>query len=764
MELPRNFWTYTVFTGLGLAFTVLAMGWRAPDAGVELADRATVLERALLDAQRLGCEVTGEPSLQVSAGYRLDSTAGAVKAVTEQVADLAERRRHLRQVPPIRLSARFHQVMGPRGNPGSLLLEYDPQGRLVGTTFGLGGTQEVAFDAAIDRQQADTLAALLLDGPPPVPDMVEKPGQYELLYHPGDDRPNAYVFLGGGVWLAHLQAAPKLVISDSSLNFLSWQPTQQIQFAVLVLVGLLGLGILLWRLGRQRAGLSQAFPVFVLLLVGLLPTVKHYSAGDPRLLGALWLYLLLNQLVLWLGWAAGEAELREVRPRALEPWDRILRLRPLARNGFDLLRGLACGVMLSGWLAASGALAEVLGGGYASFLVILPDYWSLPTPLNWGIALSVLTTLLVSFGGRLGGRPGAIAGALASSAGWTLVMPVAPFGLAMAFGVVTALGMGWLVWHRGLLTLAVASITGFALPTAWASWRMLPWMLDMALIASAPILLLPLALWLLARAPRHGDASSVVPAYVSQLENQLKLEAQVDLLRDLQLSLLPPGCPPLPDGLEVAWRMVPADTVGGDFFDLVEDASGRLWLAMADVAGHGIACSVLTAFTKAAVAEHAVAHKGPAEALKGIRRLFSRLRSQRTLVTLLLAVWDPRDRTLLVASAGHPPILLWDGHWLREVGSPAAPLGVQLASEVREDCVPCHHGSVLVAYTDGVPEALSPRGEPFTFDRWPASLPNLVEESAEEILRKLLEEVDRHREGHPAADDVTALVLKMGSC
>jgi sigma-B regulation protein RsbU (phosphoserine phosphatase) len=764
MELPRNFWTYTVLTGIGLVFMVFGMGWRAPDVAVRLADADMVLERARRDAERVGCRVAGEPSLQVSAGYRMDSTAGEVQALAEQVADPAERRRRLRQVPPVRLSARFHQVVGPQGNPGSLLLEYDAEGRLVGISFGLGGVQAVDFDAAVDRRQADALAEVLLGEPPPIPEMMEKPGQYELLYHPGNGRPNAYVFLGGGMWLAHLQPAPHWVISGSSLNFLSWHPTEQAQITVLLLVSLLSLGILLWRLGRQRAGLGQALPVLGLLLLGLLPVVKHYHSGDPRLLGALWLYLLLTQLGIWLGWAAAEAELRDVRPRALEPWDRILRRRPLARNGVDLLRGLACGVMLGGWLAVSGALGELLGGGYSSFLVILPDYWSLPTPLNWGLALAALTTLLVAFGGRVAGRPGATVGALASTAGWALVVPVAPLGLALAFGAVIALGAGWLVWHRGLLTLAVASITGLALPTAWVSWRLVPWMLDAALFASAPVLILPLAFLFLTRAPRHGDAGSVVPAYVSQLQNQLKLEAQVDLLRDLQLSLLPPGCPPLPEGLEVAWRMVPADTVGGDFFDLVEDASGRLWLAMADVAGHGISCSVLTAFTKAAVAEHAVAEKGPAEALERIRRLFSRLRSQRTLVTLLLAVWDPRDRTLRVASAGHPPLLLWDGRELKEVGSPSNPLGVQLASEVREDCVPCHQGAVLVAYTDGVPEALSPRGEPFTFERWPTSLPGMVEESAEEILRRLLAEVDQHRQGHPAADDVTALVLKMGVC
>ena len=98
--------------------------------------------------------------------------------------------------------------------------------------------------------------------------------------------------------------------------------------------------------------------------------------------------------------------------------------------------------------------------------------------------------------------------------------------------------------------------------------------------------------------------------------------------------------------------MMPADLVGGDFLDLVEDSTGRVWMAMADVAGHGISCSVLTAFTKAAVAQYAVAGASPAEALGGIRWLFARLQHRRTLVTLLLSCWDPKRGELRVTTAG----------------------------------------------------------------------------------------------------------------
>ena len=764
MRPSTRTWIYAALALAGLVTTVWAMRFEAPDARLRLATEEQVLARAVADAEFLGCRVSGVPSVQVSAGYRISSTAGEVQALVEQVAGVAQRRLLLERVPPVRLSARFHQAVGPEGNGGSLLLEYDGEGRLMAVAFGFGGSQPAELEVPFDMLYADFLAELLLGAPPPPPETSQQPGQYELVYQPEPGEPSVYVFLGPGMWLAHLQPVPKLVMSGVTMNFLSWHPLLQLEVYVLALTGLLALGLLLWRLPRQRAGFNQGHVVLTLLVLGLVPALKHYHTGDPRLLAALWIYLLLNQVAVWLGWAAAEAELREVRPRSLEPWDRMLCWQPLARTGGDLLRGLACGAALSGWLAASGVLARMWGGGYSSFLVILPDYWSLPTSLNWGLALAAVTTLLVSFGGRLGGRPGAIVGALLSGNAWAQVVPAAPLGVALGVGGVTALAAGWWVWHRGLLTLTVASVTALSLPNAWAAWSLRPWLLESAIISTLPLLLLPGGLWLLRYAPRHGDARAVMPAHVSQLEHQVKLQAEVNVLRDLQLSLLPSREAPMPKGIDVAWRMVPADLVGGDFFDLVQDSEGRLWLAMADVAGHGVSCSVLTAFTKAAVAEHAVAGRGPAEALARMRRLFGRLRTSRTLVTLLLAVWNPKDRKLRVATAGHPPLLVWDGGEIFEVGTPTAPLGTGLAGEEKEDTLPCHEGAVLVAYTDGVAEALSPRRKPFTYERWPQRLPELVETSAEEILEALLEEVDEHRAGRPAADDVTALVLKMEGC
>ena len=767
MERAKPAWIFAPLALLGLFLTFEAVSKWAPDALLQPADRQLVIANAKAQAETLGCRISSDPKLQVSAGLRMTPTVGELQALARRIRDPEKRRQRMALAPPLRVGVRFTEALCPNSTTSSLLLEYDNEAKLVGASFGFGGPISLP-KSPLGEDFARHLARILLDGPSlPNSQTVEQQG-IEWIFQrtltlPQEQGLVAYVYIANnGRWMVHRQAAEHLVRSEQHLFFWRWPLAVQLQTYLLVLIALIALGLLLWRLSNQRAGFSQTPFLALLLIVGLVPVIRHYMEGDVRILAALWCYLLLNQVGVLLIWVVSEAELREVRPGSIEHWDRLMRWKPLASTGHHLIVGVACGSALAGFIASSGRLAEKLGGGYGSYLVILPDYWSLPTSLNWGIALTALTALLVACGGRLGGRPGAILGATLSAAGWSLVTPVAPVSWSLAFALVPALLSGWVVWRYGFLTLAATTVTAVSLPTAWVAWGAFPLLTESAVIASLPFLLLPLGIVLAQSAPRHGDRGEVAPAYVSSLEERAKLQGEVELLRSLQLSLLPPTTPIGDPDLDIAWRMVPADSVGGDFLDLVTDDDGRLWMAVADVAGHGIACSVLTAFTKAAVAEHAIAEVSAAQALTRVRRLFRRLRSQRTLVTLVLAVWDPRHRSLAVASAGHPPLLLVEDDAVREVGRPGIPLGNQLTAHDEEEIVRVEGNALVVAYSDGVAEATSPSGELYTYDRWPQRLPELRSLPSNDILACLLSDIDLHRRGRPAEDDVTALVIKLG--
>ena len=593
----------------------------------------------------------------------------------------------------------------------------------------------------------------------------------EYIYRPGPagrgpdrhPRPGAYVYLGGSArWIAHLQPAPYAVLTRQ-FTFFQNSVWFQLMMYVLIAMGLLACAVLLWRLTRRRAGFGHTRLLSTLLILGLLPTLAHLPAGT-QLFSFLLGYLLSLVLIL-LVWTVAEAELRDVRPSLIEHWDRLVYHHPLAGTGRNLVLGVLFGVGLAGVLAASGRVAELGGGGYERLTVIFPEYWMLSSPWNWGLLLSATTAFLISFGRRVAGRSGAIGGAAFSGLAWSIVVPVGPPILCLAVGILLALAAGWLMSRFGLLALAAASVTALSLPMALilAPHFPLRWESLLAALLSVPVFVLGVVLW--RRGAAHGPLEPVTPSYVSELERDARLAGEVEALREFQLLLLPRAA--IASELshaDIAWRMIPADTVGGDFLDLIEDEDGRLWIAVADAAGHGISCSVLTAFTKAAVTEHVGAENGPAAALSGIRRLFRRLHTHRTMVTLLLACWDPRSRRLAVANAGHPPLLAWDGREVNELGRPGSPLGTTLEGDAdREEIVEVPTDAVVVGYSDGVPEAVSPSGETYGYEAWPARLREVAPRrlDASGILEELLAGVARHRAGQQAEDDLTAVVLRL---
>ena len=755
----------------GVAVSVVAVSRWTPDAAVDFPSRRQVLERAFDDAQQLGYRVAGKPRIELSAGSRTMTSLADVQVLVENQPNVELRRRLLAAAPPIRLGARFFGAVGDEGVPDTLLLEYDGRGELAGAAFAadrFGGPRPNA--RVRSPEFADRLAALLLGTTPPEPREVRLLETIERVYSPGGPESAAYVSLSASTrWLAHRQPIGAPLLTYSAERFAS--TGEQIRFWGLIAAALLAIGVLLWRLARRRAGFGRAPALVALLVIGLLPSLAFLT--EPQVTPLLWLYFLLSQFGVLLVWTAGEAELREVRRDATEHFDRLLIRRPIRATGCELLLGFGVGCVLSGLRSAGGELAGHFGGGYSNVLTILPDQWTLGSPLSQGLALAAITSVLVAFGGRVGRRPGAIAGAVFTAAPWSLTMWVAPLSWSLGLGLVAALVAGWVLWHGGLLALAVAAVTALSLPTAWIGGSAFAVQPAIALVASLPLLIPIAGVLLLWRAPNRANDELIAPAWVSELRRSARLDAEVELLRTMQLSLLPAETLAGATGAEIAWRMIPADTVGGDFLEITEDSAGRLWIAVADVAGHGFACSILTAYTKAAVVEHAVAGATPATALPEIRKLFSRLtpsgavaggrrdRRRPTMVTLLLAAWDPARRELAVATAGHPPLLFDDGQNVRELGPPGRPLGVDLGGDDEEVRVACPGAATLLAYSDGAIEATSPAGEAFGYQRWPELLPKLRRRGAAGILEALLGAVSSHRGGKAADDDVTAVVVKL---
>ena len=240
-------------------------------------------------------------------------------------------------------------------------------------------------------------------------------------------------------------------------------------------------------------------------------------------------------------------------------------------------------------------------------------------------------------------------------------------------------------------------------------------------------------------------------------ERLAALRQELETARRIQASILP-GEPPRIAGLDVAMRYVPAADVAGDFYDVLPGEGRRLGLLVADVSGHGVPAALIASMVKVAAAAQAPHAASPGRVLTGMNQIFQ-LKSQ--FITAVYAFLDLEAGRLTWASAGHPPPLLWkkrDGAVLELLQSGMV-LGRLRRAAYTEASVPLEPGDRLLLFTDGIPEALNPAGEPFGDARLREILAEASGLSADALADRLLQRVAAWT-GRSAGfeDDLTLIV------
>jgi len=212
-----------------------------------------------------------------------------------------------------------------------------------------------------------------------------------------------------------------------------------------------------------------------------------------------------------------------------------------------------------------------------------------------------------------------------------------------------------------------------------------------------------------------GLATSNLVSHKRAADLNKRLEQQMVQIANIQRSLLPQTLPEIP-GLKLAASYLTSDESGGDYYDFFPFADGRWGVAIADVSGHGAAAATVMAMLHAILHGYEATDLSPAAILKyANRRLVGTLR-EGSFVTAFLGVYDPRQRTLTFARAGHNPPRLKHGDSGRVSdlsGEGDPPLGLFEEFDPTQEVVYLETSDTIVLYTDGITEAMNDAREMF---------------------------------------------------
>jgi phosphoserine phosphatase RsbU/P len=243
-----------------------------------------------------------------------------------------------------------------------------------------------------------------------------------------------------------------------------------------------------------------------------------------------------------------------------------------------------------------------------------------------------------------------------------------------------------------------------------------------------------------------------------QLEKQ-RQDRELQIAREIQQSLFPSRRPEAA-GFDIAAESHPCFQVGGDYYDFIPLAGGRLAFAVADVSGKGTPASILMASVHASL--KALAGTAPPGAvLDRLNRFLFESTQANKYVTLFYGEFDPPSRRLDYVNAGHvPPYWLRAGGEVRRLTRGGPALGLLDGVAFEQDGVALDGGDLVAAVTDGATEAASPADEEFGDERVVAALRGASGETAGGAVRSLVEAVVAWTGTAGCSDDLTALVLK----
>lgn len=267
-------------------------------------------------------------------------------------------------------------------------------------------------------------------------------------------------------------------------------------------------------------------------------------------------------------------------------------------------------------------------------------------------------------------------------------------------------------------------------------------------------------------AQSFNSMSQGIEDLLEQQGEKERMEEDLRVARNIQMSLLPQEYVEI-EGLKIAAVCLPANEMGGDYYDLLPLSNHRLGVLIADVSGKGTSAALYMAELKGLILSLSRNHDSSKDLLVELNEILAPNLDRRSFVTMTYAIIDSQKRTLRVARAGHNPLIHFDGRTgqTRLLSPPGLALGFdsgeKFKSIIQEVELPLVHGDTFLFFTDGISEAMNGASELFGESRLADILKHASELSSDDLKERILHEVRAFAAGESPHDDMTLVIVKV---
>lgn len=244
-----------------------------------------------------------------------------------------------------------------------------------------------------------------------------------------------------------------------------------------------------------------------------------------------------------------------------------------------------------------------------------------------------------------------------------------------------------------------------------------------------------------------------------EVYDRITLKRDLEVAREIQRAMLPDGTWTGPD-VEAFGLTQPANTVGGDFYDILPQPDGRVIVVLGDVAGKASPAALLMALVLAMLRTLVDLGLDLPELARRLNIQVGRHAPSSRFITIFLAQYDPATGALEYLNAGHTPGLLRRRNGaIERLETGGIALGMFEGSTYSTGRTALVPGDALVVYSDGITEAEAPDGTPFDEAGITSTVERVPSSAAQPIGRAIFDAVEAHRLDTRLSDDLTVLVL-----